>query len=184
MISLFKTEGTFSHLFPADEAIGAGGEAFGAPESTDEIIGIGEAALLTDFADGIPFIRQQLPGETDALAGDIFQRREAELFLKPFEKDVAAQVSLSAERIDRYFFREVFVDILQHVVQAAAVVVGGAIFRQQLEVLALKDTDQQFLEIEVGIDIPGSVGAAADTDQFIDQLGDVGIIVEMVLGKM
>lgn len=140
-------------LFAADEAVGAGGDAFGAVEGADEIVDVGETALEAHFADRVVFIGQQLPGEADAFAGDVFQGGEAELFFKPFEKNIAAQAAFAAKGVDWYFFGEVFVNVLQHKVQAATVAVRGALFGQRLQLLALDDADQQFLEAEVCVDI-------------------------------
>ncbi len=48
-------------LFPAEDLIGTGCQTLGPFEGADEIVGIGEATLLADFADGMPLIGQQLP---------------------------------------------------------------------------------------------------------------------------
>jgi hypothetical protein len=54
-------------------------------EGPDEIVDVGESALLADFGDGVVYFREQLTGEADAFAGDVFEWSEAELFPKPFE---------------------------------------------------------------------------------------------------
>src|SRR6185437_1299295 len=146
-----------------------------------EIVDVGEAALETDLSDSIFFVGEQLAGEADALAGNIFQRGNAELFLKPFEEDVAAQIGLAAERIHVDAFGKVVMNVLKDEVQTAVVGILGAAIDLVLEMLVLGDADQQLAEGEVGIDIFGVFRAAANPDELVDQVSDGGVIVKMIL---
>ena len=108
--------------------VGAGGEAFGFFEGANKIVQVVETALEAYLAEGILFVGEELAGQADAFSGDVFQRGEAKLFPKPFKKNVAAEVGFLAKRINVDAFGEVFLDVLQHEVEPAAVaVVAGAI---------------------------------------------------------
>ena len=63
----------------------------------------------------------------------------------------------------------------------AAIAVMGGVFRMRVELLALEDADQELFEAQVRIDIFGDVRAGADTDELVDEAGDIGIVVEVIL---
>ena len=130
---------------------------------------------------GVLFVGEELAGQADAFAGDVFARSEAELFPKPFEEDIAAEVSFPAEGIHGDAFGEVFPDILEYEMEAAAVVIFGGAVRLELEVLTLEDTDEQFFEAEIRIYVLGAFVAGADADELIDEAAEVGVVVEVVL---
>ena len=129
-------------------------------------------------------VGEQVTRELDAFAGNVFQRGDPELFLKPAKEDIAAEVYFSAQRIHGDAFGEMVVDVLQYEVEAAAVAIAGGVFGVGMEVLALEDADQQFFETEIGIDIFGGVAARADADEFVDEACDVGVVVKVILIEM
>ena len=162
-------------------AVGAGGEAFCFFKGANEIVQVAKTALHADLADGVFFVGEQVTGEFDAFAGNVFQRGDPKLFSKPAEENIAAEVRLFAEGVHGDAFGKMVVDVLQHEVEAAAIAVAGGAFRLVVEVLALQDADQQFLEVEVGVDVLGVIRACADANEFIDEAADVGIVIKMVL---
>ena len=137
--------------------------------------------MKADLADGVFVIGQQVAGEPDALAGNVFQRSEPKLFSKPAEENIATEIGLFAEGVYGDVFGEVVMDVLQHEVEAAAIAITGGAFCLVVEVLALEDADQELLEAQVRIDIFGDVRAGADTDELVDEAGDIGIVVEVIL---
>jgi len=163
--------------------VGAGGNAFHFPEQSYEVIHITETALLAHVGNIVTCIRQQLFGQLNPFPVDIFYRCYAKSFLEQLEKCIAAHVGFAAEFMHQYFFGQVLVNVVQHKLPAALVALVR-LLQGFFEVLALYQSYHQLFQAQVGKDVFVGISAAANTHDFIEQVAQFFIIIEMILVEL
>lgn len=164
----------------ADDLVRSRRDAFGFFEHPDEVVHIREPAHIAHAAYTVAGLAQQLFGKAHSFAVDVFQRRDAELFAEPFKENVAAEIGLFAERVYRDLFGEVLADIIEHKMLAAVIIADARFRHDLLQVLALHEADEQFFQVEVCEDVLRRVPAAANADKFVDEAGDLVVVLEMI----
>ena len=153
-------------------------------KATHKIIYITEATLLGYGGDGQVVVGEQLFGQFDTLAVDEFERTQTKLFLKPFKEGIAAEIRFPAKRIHGNGIGQVFVDIVQNIVQTGLVLLATALHLYLHQVLTLHQSNQQLFHIEVGVDILGLVATAANAHQLIDDITYFIVVLKMVLVEL
>src|ERR1700712_2245326 len=166
--NIYRTEYSLI-LFLRQMLIGARGKPFFFPEQPDKIIHIGKATAAADGVQGLAGFCEQLLRQFKSLVIDEPERGESELFPEQTKKSIAAEMTFAAKIVDKNFFRNILANVIEQVMQLAAIRRLRRLIVYLLQVLALYQANEQFFQTQIGKNILCRIAPAANPDKFVDQ---------------